>query len=172
MRGTRPLKRPELLQGHRRHAQLRSVNTVPTEAPPPAPGGLSADGAGVWERLWQSKLACAWNRETDLCALTRYVLNLDKWLQYEAMVARVPMVKGSKGQLRANPLATRMDALEGQLRFTEEQYGLTPASRIRLGLEILERGRDVLEDLLEQWANESSDHEVIDLDNLMEENAR
>lgn len=168
MRGTRPLKRPELLQGHRRHAQLRSVDTVPTEAPPSAPGGLSADGAMVWERLWRSKLACAWNRETDLCALTRYVLNLDKWVQYEAMVARVPMVKGSKGQLRPNPLAARMDALEGQLRFTEEQYGLTPASRIRLGIEVAAHQKSVAELLLESL-NRGYDEdlpEIIDLDNL------
>ena len=172
MRGTRALKRPELLTGHRRHPALRRIDTLPAGDPPPVPVGLRPATEETWSRLWASKLASAWNRDTDLEAIRRYVLNLDKWHRYEEMVAQVPMLKGSKGQLRANPLATRMDALEGQLRFTEEQYGLTPASRIRLGLEILDRGRNVLEDLLEQWGNEASEHEVIDLDELMEENAR
>jgi P27 family predicted phage terminase small subunit len=167
MRGTRPLKRPELLMGHRRHRALVAVDATPTEPPPPAPAGLLPGTGETWERLWTSFLAGAWNRDTDLPAIARYVLNLDKWCRYEEMVAKVPMVKGSKGQLRSNPLAGRMDALEGQLRFTEEQYGLTPASRIRLGLEIMEHRRSLAEELLARLEGDFGEPtEIIDLDDF------
>jgi hypothetical protein len=59
-----------------------------------------------------------------------------------------------------------MDALEGQLRFTEEQYGLTPASRIRLGLEIIEHRRSLHEELMESLLRDTNPDEIIDLDAL------
>ena len=109
-----PLTHPDLLQGHRRHRALVTVSDRPPGRAPAAPAGLLPATRSRWTALWRSNLACVWSRETDLAAITRYVLNLDKWLRYEEMVARMPMLKGSKGQLRANPLAGRMDALEGQ----------------------------------------------------------
>ena len=57
-----------------------------------------------------------------------------------------------------------MDALEGQLRFTEEQYGLTPASRIRL--EIIEHRRSLHEELMESLLRDTNPDEIIDLDAL------
>lgn len=54
------------------------------------------------------------------------------------------MVKGSKGQVRANPLAARIDALEAQLRALEEHLGLTPASRVQLGIRLIE-GQNALQ---------------------------
>ena len=167
MRGSRPLTHPSLLSGHRQHRQLVPVGGQAPAPPPPPPGGLLPGTRTCWRRLWRSNVATAWNRDTDLVAITRYILNLDKWVRYEELVARMPMVKVAKGQLRANPLASRMDALEGQLRFTEEQYGLTPASRLRLGLEIVEHRRSLHEELRESLLPRDYDPgKIIDLDYL------
>jgi hypothetical protein len=60
-----------------------------------------------------------------------------------------------------------MDALEGQLRYAEEQYGLTPASRLRLGIEVVAHQKSVAELFLD-WLNDYHPDPamVIDLDAL------
>ena len=76
-----------------------------------------------------------WEPLADLPAISRYIVDLNTWLVYRAIVDKSPLVKGSTGQLRANPLARRMDLIALQLRSAEEHFGLTPLSRMRLGIE-------------------------------------
>lgn len=136
MRGSRPTTHPSQRVGHRRQPTLTQVPSGTTRVPV-APTGLSPRVHRVWRLLWKSGAAGTWDPAADLPALTRYIRNLDRWMGHEEIVRKAPVVRGSKGQLRANPLANRMDALDGSLRATEEQFGLTPLGRMRLGIEVV-----------------------------------
>jgi P27 family predicted phage terminase small subunit len=149
MRGQRPLKNPALLAGHRRRQDVVGLDHAPVVAPPRCPPGVLPGTANRWRSLWRSRVAQAWDRSSDLPALTRYILLMDRWLRYDELVRQAPLVRGSKDQLRANPLALRMDALEGQMHALEEQLGLTPAARMRLGISLVE-ARNALDTYLQQ----------------------
>ena len=146
MRGNRSQKHPSLLTGHRPPRELTTVTPTRLRVPT-APIGLLPLTRRRWRELWLSQLAGIWDRQTDLSGITRYILELDKWFRYEVLVQKMPLVKGSKGQLRANPLAARMDAIAQHLRSLEEQYGLTPLSRLRLGIQFT-TGRLSMDELL------------------------
>jgi P27 family predicted phage terminase small subunit len=156
VRGQRPLKHPVLLSGHRRKRDLVELDAGPREAPPRCPSGVLPATAKKWRALWQSRVAQIWDRTSDLPVLTRYILLWDRWQRYDDLVRQAPMLRGSKEQLRANPLASRMDAIETQLRAMEDQLGLTPAARLRLGISLVE-ARTALEHYLE--ANDDADDE-------------
>ena len=133
MRG-RPMRHPDLATGHRQHLRLVDGEVPPKRRVPPVPVGLSKEGSAHWRRLWRSRVAVEWDTESDRAAVERYLRMLERWRSFDQLVARAPLVQGSKGQLRPNPLTTQVVALEGQVRALEEQLGLTPASRVRLGL--------------------------------------
>jgi len=141
MRGPRTLKDPTLLRGHRTSRDLVPLD-LPADTAPRCPTGLLPETRKYWRELWGSRVATAWDRASDLPAVTRYIRLLDRWLRYDALVAQTPLVRGSKDQVRPNPLAPRMDAIEGQVRALEEQLGLTPASRLRLGISLVSLDRD------------------------------
>lgn len=138
VQGQRPLTHPALLRGHRTGRDLVAIGHRPVVPPPTAPKALLPETKRYWRMLWQSRVASAWDRESDLVAVTRYIKLLDRWLRFDALVTQAPLVRGSKDQLRANPLSLRMDAIEGQVRGLEEQLGLTPAARLRLGISLVE----------------------------------
>jgi P27 family predicted phage terminase small subunit len=46
------------------------------------------------------------------------------------------LVKGSTGQVRVNPLADHALKLEGAIVRLENELGLTPAARVRLGIHL------------------------------------
>ena len=129
---------------------MNQVESTATRVPD-APGGLSPRVHRLWLQLWKSTAATAWDEAADLPALTRYFRNLDRWIAHEEIVRKAPIVRGSRGQLRANPLSNRMDALDGSLRATEEQFGMTPLGRMRLGWEVVKP--------LNPWDEDEEDEE-------------
>ena len=139
MRGQRPLTHPALLRGHRQGRDTVTLDEAPSTPAPRAPAGLLDETRRHWRQIWGSRVASAWDRDSDLVALTRYIRLLDRWLRYDALLREAPLVRGSQGQVRPNPLSLRMDAVEGQVRGLEEQLGLTPAARLRLGIELMEK---------------------------------
>ena len=141
MRGSYPQKHPSLLVGHRRHRIPVPAERGTEQPPPPPPKGLLPLTRSQWRKLWRSPVARTWDRDADLLALMRYIGNVDRWLRYEKLVNEVPIVRGSVGQVRPNPLAKRMDALEEQIRAAEDRFGLNAAGRLRLGIEVLETRR-------------------------------
>lgn len=89
-----------------------------------------------WSDIWASAVARTWDRRAVMPALSRYVIEMDRWYRYNELVLRVPLVKGSTGQMRENPLAARMTVIAAELRATEEKLGLTPLDAMRLGFEM------------------------------------
>lgn len=128
------------------------VGAAPTATPPRCPQGVLPETRRLWRSLWKSRVSQAWDRESDLPAVVRYVRLLDRWLRYDAMVTQTPLVRGSREQVRPNPLAVRIDAIEGQVRSLEDQLGLTPAARVRLGISLVEART-----ALERWQDDEED---------------
>ena len=152
MRGQRPLSDPERLLGHRQHQEVRKVRQRPSRRMPPAPADLGKEAATLWRRLWKSRVSAEWDVDSDRPAVERYVRMVERWLTFDGLVRRAPMVQGSMGQLRPNPLTVQVIALEGQVRALEEQLGLTPASRVRLGVRVLDEEPTPLQLLLARKA--------------------
>lgn len=89
-----------------------------------------------WGEMWESDVATSWERRADSGRLGRYIFNFDRWLKLSELMVGREVVKGSRGQVRANPLFGVLASLEGDLKATEEKFGLTPMDRMRLGIEI------------------------------------
>jgi P27 family predicted phage terminase small subunit len=145
----RPPKHPAVRCGNHRRQELapvrRSQQRAPT-IPQPERDALSESAKAYWRARWRSAAAGAWDREADLAPLTVYILDFDTWLRFRAVVQQAPLVRGSKEQLRPNPLIKEMRLLERQLRATEEQFGMSPRARISLGISLVE-GVSKLEEL-------------------------
>jgi P27 family predicted phage terminase small subunit len=54
------------------------------------------------------------------------------------VVGKALVVKGSTGQIRANPLADLALKLEGSIGRLEGELGLTPAARQRMGIRLVQ----------------------------------
>jgi P27 family predicted phage terminase small subunit len=137
MRG-RPPKHPDLRSGHRRSNSLvlASPGVHVPQIPLAERRNLSTTAKGMWRDLWCSPAASAWNAEADGPALLRYLIALDTWLAWQLIVKQAPLIRGSKEQLRPNPLITQMRVLERELRATEEAFGMSPRARISLGVSL------------------------------------
>ncbi len=115
-----------------------------------------------WTEMWSSAIAATWDRPGDMGALTRYIVNYDRWLKLDEMVRRTPLVKGSMKQARPNPLFVTMATVAGELRVAEEKFGLTLLDRMRAGIEIggAAEGLKTAADILAEEAAEPDDWAV------------
>ena len=105
-----------------------------------------------WREIWASDVAQIWDRRGDMGRLVRYIVNFDAWLKLTESLAGREVVRGSRGQVRANPLFNVRTGLELELKAAEEKLGLTPMDRMRLGIELggAARGLDDARKLLEE----------------------
>lgn len=128
---------PRADRSRRRQArpELRAARPVVVAARPipPAPQGLLASTRAEWEALWASDLAAAL-AETSLPALERLFLLRDEWRRCMRAARKERLVAGSRGQPVVHPLAKRADELLSHIRSLEQEFGLTPLARVRLGL--------------------------------------
>jgi len=104
------------------------------ETPPPL-GKWLVVTKDHWEAFWRSSLAQIVERDSDLPALTRLFSHYDELERAERAFRRKRFVSGSKGQPRLNPLAAHIAQLEPMIRALEDRFGLTPLSRLKLGIE-------------------------------------
>lgn len=89
-----------------------------------------------WREMWGSDVAGSWEKGADGGRLIRYIVTFDRWLKLSELMVGREVVRGSRGQVRANPLFNVLAGLEIDLRTAEEKFGLTPMDRMRLGIEI------------------------------------
>lgn len=131
----RDRKRPERRQGH----NTPDIGLIPAvdaskDAPQPQKGWLAVT-KDRWEAFWRSSLAQIVERDSDLPALARLFSLYDELERAERAFRRKRFVSGSKGQPRLNPLAGHIAQLEPMIRALEDRFGLTPLSRLKLGIE-------------------------------------
>jgi P27 family predicted phage terminase small subunit len=102
------------------------------EAPAP-PAELLPDTVRRWDVYWRSPAADVVDRERDLAAVERLFVLYDQHARAMEIVSKALMVKGSMGQVRVNPLAEHALRLEDKIIRLENELGLTPAARRRMG---------------------------------------
>jgi len=106
-----------------------------TLADAPPRDGWPPDLVKAWGEYWASPLA-ATVAENDLPGLYRAWDMRAAIAEMEAAItAEGYVTEGFKGQPVANPLIARVQAMYGPLLQLEKEYGLTPASKARLGIQ-------------------------------------
>lgn len=91
-----------------------------------------------WAAFWASPPAKAVDLQADLPRLIRWAQATDEWDVAADTVRRARLVKGSMGQPVLNPLVAYMAQLEQTIRAAEDAFGMTPAARMRLKLDLPE----------------------------------
>lgn len=137
-------KPPERRQGRHR-VDVGPIPSSPAFAPPQPPPGLSSPLRGEWERLWSAPLAATFTT-SDLPALERLFTLRDEAQRHQRAAKRTPTIEGSKGQDVLNPRLRQRDALLAEIRQLEDRFGLSPRSRLQLGITLSEAHRN-LDDL-------------------------
>jgi P27 family predicted phage terminase small subunit len=81
--------------------------------------------------------------EVDLPVIRRLFSMYEQYEQAREVVKKTLVVRGSTGQIRVNPLADYAFKLSAQILRLEEELGLTPLARQRLGIAVAERYRSL-----------------------------
>lgn len=130
--------------GHRTQNSL--VVNGSSDPPPDPPGGLLSVSIRRWEAFWTSPVAAAVDRRSDMARLERWITTCDEYERARKQLrAEGRIVRGSTGQPALNPLAQYISQLEAQIRSTETEFGMTPMSRLRLGIAVGEAARSLAE---------------------------
>lgn len=133
-RGPLP-KAPDQLHGHRRR-ETRVPGPLPDSMAVPEPREEWRDDTKAsWREYWASDLA-AMALSVDAPSITRLFAMYDQHARAMEVVAKALVVKGSTGQIRANPLADLALKLESAIGRLEGELGLTPAARQRMGIRV------------------------------------
>lgn len=143
----RPRKREVARQGHRQYEERPQLAVVPRSDAEPAdvepipmpPTRADEKPLGVralllWDAFWDSKVHGAVDLRSDWRQLSQLFRDIDEIERLQVVIAEEPLVEGSQGQPRQNPLMAREEALEARIRQAEEKFGMTPQDRERLGL--------------------------------------
>jgi hypothetical protein len=151
-------KRPGRAVGHRTQPEVLHLMPRVASQVPRAPDGLLASTRRDWRAFWESPKAQLVTPENHP-ALERLFRLRDDLERESAIFRQGRLVTGSVGQIRMNPLAGHILALETAVVRLETEFGLTPLSASRLGLMFGEASRS-LEDLnrrLREQATESEE---------------
>jgi P27 family predicted phage terminase small subunit len=102
--------------------------------PPTTPAGLHQIAQKAWRDFWASDVSYAVDLKADLGALRRWAHCLSERARFSELVELSPLVKGSAGQLRRNPLVDHIALLNAEITRYEDHFGMTPLARMRLGI--------------------------------------
>jgi P27 family predicted phage terminase small subunit len=100
---------------------------------PEPPHGLDGSRLESWRGFFESELAQLVNG-TDLSAVNRLWSYYQQHADLTAIFAKGRMVAGSTGQPRLNPALDGLMKLETAILRLENELGLTPSARLRLGI--------------------------------------
>jgi P27 family predicted phage terminase small subunit len=129
-------KHPDML-AFRRAGRYRALEPITGEgvpAPPPCPESVTSDAREAWEALWSSTLSQTF-ADTDLPALHRWLFWTDQWMRTASYIHRFgPVERSARGQEVLRSRVRYLKACEGALLKLEESFGMTPLSRLRLGV--------------------------------------
>lgn len=141
-------KPPEMLQGKgSRYAGTSLTPVVRDDRPVPIPPtGLRKAAKDAWLAFWRSPMAALVNDDADLDALRDWAWLVSERDRLQPMVKETPLVPGSMGQLVTNPVAALVKDYTRRIERYREQFGMTPLSRMRLGIAVGE-AHNVLSDL-------------------------
>jgi P27 family predicted phage terminase small subunit len=89
----------------------------------------------------------------------------DQYSRVQKVVKKSLVVRGSTGQIRTNPLAEHALKLETQILRLENELGLTPMARQRLGIAVGEAANSLasINDLLNASEDPANDPRILEL---------
>ncbi len=102
---------------------------------PDVPEWMSPEVAEWWSAYWASDLAAATYAPTNHPALLRLFHMYEEEATMAQLCREDAMLVGSQGQPVANPAWRILAGLRKELRLLEDRFGLSPRSRLALGIE-------------------------------------
>lgn len=159
-------KPPSQRQRRNRPKDMRVIpgGLANREVPPP-PDGLLKQTRETWDRYWRSDIAQLAEPDTDLEALERLFSLYDERRRAYRSFRKERFVEGSKGQRVLNPLGRLISDLDKEIRMLEDRFGLTPKSRLALGIsfgEMTKSMSDLNRELAEDIDHDDSDEAAED----------
>ena len=103
---------------------------------PTPPANLHQVALDSWVAFFSSPISGAIDLKADWDACVDWAYCLSQREDLRAEIAKAPTVTGSTGQMVLNPLTTRLNQIEKQINYYREHLGLTPLSRMRLGIAV------------------------------------
>lgn len=133
---TGPTPKPRAIrQRAQTHARPELVALPPRSelGVPDPPTGLLKSSRDLWVTYWHSPVASA-ALAIDLAGLHRWITLEDEWTRASKALRKERTVEGSTGQIRMNPLASYVASLGREIKALQEQFGLNPQARLKLGI--------------------------------------
>lgn len=129
---------PKKPADRRQNHKTKDVGIVPRvsdERPVPVADASWREGTVErWAGFWSSPLASQ-VEPSDQGAFRRLFWIYDELDRLrEAIEVTGRVVEGSQGQPRPNPLYKQVEAFQAEARQLEDRFGLSPLSRLRLGI--------------------------------------
>lgn len=148
--------KPQALRANteRKDVGLVSIGARVAEAPPPPDPKLLAITRQAWEEFWASPLARLVSTTTDLMALRRLFMFYDEQERSMRAYRRQRLTRGSTGQLVVNPILKAI--APGDLLALEDRFGMSPRSRLQLGVILGDAARS-LADINAELDSDGSD---------------
>ncbi len=137
-----PPPKPAERRQRRAHRDLGAIGAA--GKPPRMPQGLCRQAQVAWNGYWGDVVSGV-TRDSDTTLVLRWVKNLDRYHRLLAVADRSPMVKGSTGQQRANPVYALALQIESSIKDDEKQLGIGPLNRLRLGVALSEGAKSLAE---------------------------
>ena len=132
---------------------------------PSPPEDLSKPGLRVWESFWRSEVSAAVDIDADREDLEDWARCVDERARYRAAVKAHPLIEGSHGQMRRNPLTIDVKDLSERIQKYSDRFGMNPMARWRLQFTVSEAGKSA-NDLMKLLSESAEMPDVIDLDDL------
>jgi hypothetical protein len=104
------------------------------------PRGLCTPAQQAWRDYWSDAVSGVM-RCSDASVALRWAANVDRYHRLIAEADREPMVVGSTGQPRPNPLYDLVFKVEASIKDDEKQLGIGPLSRLKLGVALSETAK-------------------------------
>jgi P27 family predicted phage terminase small subunit len=134
-----PVPKPrETRQRWAKRPEIGLVRVDPADKPviPKPPAGLLKKTRDRWEAYWLSPVSKAVDLGADGGRLERWIRAVDEWHRAGEAFRSARVVKGSMSQPVLNPLAAYLATIETTLARAEQELGLTPMARAKLGIVI------------------------------------
>jgi P27 family predicted phage terminase small subunit len=131
-----PLPKPPEERQRRNRRDLGAVAALAGEIPA-APSDLGVEAVAAWSDYWGDVVAGV-VRPADSSLAVRWARNLDRYHRILALADAEPVTIGSTGQPKANPLYDLAYKIESSVRADEQQLGIGPLARLRLGVKLAE----------------------------------
>jgi hypothetical protein len=124
--------------------------------PPAMPRGLCQPAQTAWTAYFKDVVSGV-TRPSDTPLVQRWARNLDRYHRLLAEADREPIVGGSMGQPRANPIYGLVLKIEQSIKEDEQQLGIGPLNRLRLGVALFESAKSLADLNAEAESAENDD---------------